>query len=156
MLTMWAIVPVASAGEANELVGYRGRIVTSDVAIAAPVDSSPDSVAELVATLKRFEQTEPIAACCDGAWRVHFAAVLDRPARQDVLVLAFHDKDGARADPVFSTEVSVKREQPVVVLNDFVISNDLGFLAGHKYAVTLARHRGADREVLARGTFMLK
>src|SRR5262245_23024636 len=79
----------------------KGRIVASDVSIEVPV-SSLQSDDGLAAALGGAEQhPRAIAGCCDGAWRVHLAAVLERPAESDTLSLAFRDKGAP--DPMFSS-----------------------------------------------------
>jgi hypothetical protein len=154
----WAILALGGLSSAwaygpadNE--AYRGRIIASEVSIAEAVGSSA-SVEELVQSLRRLE-LDAIEPCCDGAWRFHLAALLDRPAGDDVLVLSFHDKGGERRQ-IFSTEVPVKTNQWLVVVPDLVVTKDLGFQTGQTYTATLSRSHGAEREVLARGTFRLK
>jgi len=131
---------------------YKGRIIVSDVPIEGAGESA-DSAAELVAALSKMRVEREIAGCCDGSWRIHFAALLDRAPGGDALVLAFQDKDGTHGKDVFSTEIAVTPKQTFILMNDFVLSRDLGFRAGHTYGVTLSRVRGS--EVVARGDLAL-
>jgi hypothetical protein len=151
-VAIWGLLSPAWAETPAERGTSKGRIFVSDVPIQGPPNSL-DSVAEVVATLNKLRLQQEIAGCCDGSWRIHFAALLDHPAGGDTLVLAFQDRDGAHGKDLFSTQIPVTPKQTFILMNDFVISRELGFRAGHTYGVTLSRLRGSD--ILARGDFSL-
>jgi hypothetical protein len=137
-------------------VAHTGLIVASNVYLFATPFDSP---AALVEAMKRLQQPQIIGACCGGAWRVHFAALLERPSGEDTLNLAFDDVSTSGGSEqrirVFSSAIPVGPGEATVFVNDFVISKDQGFIAGHQYEVSLWPPAGADRKVLARGRFTL-
>jgi len=149
------------AGPAARESGARiGRIVASNVYLLAKPAAS---VAELTAAMSRLQQPQPIDACCDGAWRVHFAAWLERPVGEDTLELRFYTAPGGDAReasppaPMFSATVPVEPGSATVFVNDFVVSKDQGFTSKRKYQVALWRTRGLDGGIeLATGNFILE
>lgn len=154
-----AFVGSLTLASARDDAGPRtGLIVASNVYLFA---GPGDSVAKLVDTMGRLKQPQAIRACCENAWRIHFAAVLPRRPGEATLELRFDaaSPPGAedRRTPVFSTTVPVDPASVTVLVNDFVISIDQGFLAGNKYDVSLWRTSGLDRSApLATGSFILE
>jgi hypothetical protein len=150
---------VRGGGTASGSGAHTGVIVTSDVyLLATPFDSA----ATLVDAINRLQQPQAISASCGGAWRLHFAALLARPPGEGMLDLEFDDTSSSSSvrteqrTRVFSSAVPVRSGDATVFVNDFVISKDLGFAAGHRYEVSLWRAPGSDRQALAKGTFTLK
>jgi hypothetical protein len=135
---------------------HAGVIVASNVYL----QGEPfDSLATLSEAMDRLGQPQPISACCGGAWRVHFAALLERPIDDATLDLEFVDVRAA-AEPapprqVFSSPVAVRPGQTTIFVDDFVITAAQGFAAGHEYEVSLRRSGGTDRAALASGKFTL-
>jgi hypothetical protein len=134
-----------------------GLVVASDVHL---LPQSFASVAGLQEAMDRLRQPQPIRSCCGGAWRIHFAALLDRPAATDALDLEFldvssPDRSEARRR-VFSSSIAVVPGQVTVFVDDFVITQDEGFASGHDYEVFVRRPAGSDRTALAKGRFTLK
>jgi len=144
------------AGAVAVAGAHTGLIVASNVYLFATPFDSP---AALVEAMKRLQQPQVIGACCGGAWRVHFAALLERPSGEDTLNLAFDDVSTSAGSEqrirVFSSAIPVEPGEATVFVNDFVISKDQGFIAGHQYEVSLWPPAGSDRKVLARGRFTL-
>lgn len=154
-----AFVGSLSLASARDEGGPRtGLIVASNVYLFA---GRVDSVDKLVDAMSRLKQPQAIRACCEGAWRIHFAAVLERRSGEATLELRFDPASSPAADdprtPVFSTTVPVDAGSATVLVNDFVISRDQGFVAGQKYEVSLWRTSGLDRSApLATGSFVLE
>ena len=137
---------------------HTGLIVASDVYLRATPFASAET---LVEAMSRLRPPQPIGTCCGGAWRVHFAALLERPPGDQTLDLVFYDlpavgRPGARIR-VFSSAIPVSPDETTIIIDDFVISKDLGFVAGHRYEVSLWRRAGAaDPSPLATGIFTLR
>ena len=158
--TLAAVVGSLSLAAARDEAGGRtGLIVASNVYLfAGPVDS----VATLIDAMGRLKQPQAIRACCEGAWRVHFAAALPRRPGEATLELRFDSPSTSpgsedQRTPLFATTVPVDPGSAAVFVNDFVISTDQGFVAGNKYDVSLWRTSGLDRSApLATGSFILE
>jgi hypothetical protein len=127
-LVLCASLAQAWAKESTPVRSTKGRIVASG-RLDRNVATAVESIEGLVASLAGTERTPTaIKSCCDGAWRLHLAAVFDRPAGGDKLFLTFTEKDtDAR---VFGTEISVKPGDAGRSCNDLVIGKELGFAAG--------------------------
>jgi hypothetical protein len=158
-LTLVAFVGSLSLAAARDEAGGRpGLIVASNVYLFA---GRTDSVAALVDAMSRLKQPQPISGCCEGAWRMHFAAWLERRPGETTLELRFDPATTpggeTKPTPLFSTTVPVDAASATVFVNDFVISRDQGFVAGNKYDVSLWRTSGLDRSApLAKGSFILE
>jgi hypothetical protein len=145
----------ASAKERNG--AHTGLIVASSVYL---FETPFDSAATLVRAMTHLRQPQVIGAYCNGAWRVHFAAQLEQPGGEETLDLQIDDVSRSgrsrRRIRVFSSDIPVHPGQMTLFMNDFVISNEMGFAAGHAYEVSLWRPAEAGRTVLAKGSFTLK
>jgi hypothetical protein len=134
-----------------------GTIVASNVYLLA---SPADSPAALIAAMRRLQQPQPILSFSAGAWRIHFAAWLERATGETSLELRFDAMPAAgRNQPparVFSSAVPVDPASTTVVVNDFVISDEQGFAAGGSYEVSLWRVGSAEAKALAKGSFILE
>ena len=133
-----------------------GIIVASTVyLIATPFDS----VATLVEAMTRLQQPQAIRACCGGAWRVHFAVQLEQPSGEETLELEFYDAASSNSSrgrvPMFCAEIATHPGDTTIFVNDFVISTDLDFAAGHEYEVSLSRPTRSGQKALAMGRFTL-
>jgi hypothetical protein len=156
-IAMAAALSGAGAASRDDGAEPRGLIVASNVYLRkTPVDSP----ATLMAAMRRLQQPQDIRSFADGAWRVHFAAVLERAPGETTLELRFDSMPGQGSveSParVFSTTVPVDPAGTTVFVNDFVISNEMGFSAGSKYEVSLWRAGAADAGALAKGSFLLE
>jgi hypothetical protein len=56
---------------------------------------------------------------------------------------------------MFSAEIQTNPGDTTIFVNDFVISTDLDFVAGHEYEVLVQRPSGIGRRALAKGRFTL-
>jgi hypothetical protein len=121
---------------------FRGRVMFSDVALA-PADNFPSS-ATMTAALRRLERTSVDQGA--GFWRLHMIAFLDRPAATDALVLRAIDMRSPREprevrviEPkqVRVFEVPVERGSREVRMDDFVVTEGMGFERGVTYEMRL-------------------
>lgn len=121
---------------------FRGRVMFSDVALA-PADNFASS-ATMMAALRRLERTSADQAA--GFWRLHMIAFLDHPAATDALVLRAIDMRSPReprevkvVEPrqVRVFEVPVERGAREVRLDDFVVTEGMGFERGVTYEMRL-------------------
>ena len=116
---------------------FRGRVMFSDIA-PAPAGTFPSGAAR-TAALQRIgrssiEQT-------GGFWRIHMVVFLDRPAGTDTLLLRAFDVGVPEARAVRSFEprqvrvfeVPVERGANEVSLDDFVVTEVMGFERGRSY-----------------------
>ena len=162
-LVMLAPCPSLAAKSAPDHAPKTGLIVASSVYL---VETPFDSAVTLVAAMTRLQQPQPATACCGGAWRVHFAVQLERPSGAETLELEFYDVSSSdpseRRIRMFCAEIATQRGDTTIFVNDFVISTDIGFAAGHEYEVLVRRPIDsvgpADSvpRALAKGRFTLR
>jgi hypothetical protein len=156
-IAMAAALSGAGAESRDDGAEPRGLIVASNVYLHK---TSVDSPATLMAAMRRLRQPQDIRSFSDGAWRVHFAAVLESAPGEPTLELRFDSiPDQGSVEPparVFSSTVPVEPSSTTVFVNDFVVSNEMGFAAGNKYEVSLRRTGAAEAGALAKGTFLLE
>jgi hypothetical protein len=137
---MLAGAPRADADDAMWRT-FRGRVMFSDVALAPAFNF--DSSATMTAALKRLERSSIDET--SGFWRVHMLAFLDHPAATDTLVLRAVDvnvpqaADVRRSEPrqVRVFEVPVERGAREVRLDDFVVTEAMGFQRNGTYEMRL-------------------
>jgi hypothetical protein len=133
-----------------------GLVVASNINL---VPTQFESAVTLIEAMTRLQQLGPINACCGGAWRVHFAVQLERPSGEATLDLEFFDLSisdpSERRIRMFSAEIQTNPGDTTIFVNDFVISTDLDFVAGHEYEVLVQRPSGIGRRTLAKGRFTL-
>jgi len=156
-LVMLAPCPSLAAKSAADNRPRSGLIVASSVyLVATPFESA----ALLVEAMTRLRQPRPVIACCGGAWRVHFAVQLERPSGAETLDLEFYDVSisdpPAERTRMFCAEIATNPGDTTIFVNDFVISTDLGFAAGHEYEVLVQRPSGSGRRALAKGRLTLR
>lgn len=120
---------------------FRGRVMFSDIA-PAPASTFPSGEAR-TAALQRIgrsaiEQTS-------GFWRIHMVMFLDRPAGTDNLLLRAFDVGvpearavrGSEPRQVRVFEVPVERGATEVQLDDFVVTEAMGFQRGDSYEFSI-------------------
>jgi hypothetical protein len=148
---------------------FRGQVLVSDVLLAPSFDSDQ----ELITTLRRVKCSTVTATY--GFWRLHLVAFLDPAAGDGTETAALVARDvtnlkerkGARLEggtEVKVFEVPVQPGQKVVQMNDFVLSESMGFERGHDYELTVETSRDAElgagagekRDVNARGVVTLR
>ena len=124
-----AFVPGAHADEAMWR-NFRGRVVFTDVALAP--EKNFENATMMASALRRLERSTIDET--SGFWRIHVLAFLDRPAPAATLVLRASDvSNPAAPQQVRVFEVPVERGGKEVRLDDFVITDGMGFKAGGKY-----------------------
>lgn len=175
----WGLVPVlvmaavATAGAQDEAWHqFKGQVVVSDVLLAPSFDSDQT----MIAALNRVKCTQ--IAETHGFWRLHMVAFLDRAVdgetarvvARDVTVAgaahAIRPKGSAAGKAVRVFEVEAQPEQKILQMNDFVLSESMGFQQGHDYELTVedggdaagvaARRVVEKRDVYARGVVTLR
>jgi hypothetical protein len=171
--SLWACVALAVALVGSGVFGpararadeeswraFRGRVVVSDFMIA-PARSFP-SGAVMVAALRRMERATIEASA--GFWRLHLYAFLDRVPEGDSLRLLATDVTDAREPrEVRAFDIKAVAGEKELPLGDFVLTESMGFVKGHRYEIAVARGRG-DRDtpdkgkadVYAKGVITLK
>ena len=120
---------------------FRGRVMFSDIA-PAPADNFPSGAAR-TAALQRIGRTS--IEQTGGFWRIHMVVFLDRPAGTDTLLLRAFDVGApeARAVRAFEPrqvrvfEVPVERGAHEVSLDDFVVTEGMGFERGKSYEFSI-------------------
>jgi hypothetical protein len=127
------LAPVARADDAMWRA-FRGRVTFSDVALAPA--TTFESSATMTAALRRLERSTVEQAA--GFWRVHMLVFLDRPAPTSALVLRATDVTDPRAPrQVRVFEVPVERGDRELRLDDFVITEAMGFARDVTYQFTI-------------------
>jgi hypothetical protein len=121
---------------------FRGRVTFTDVALAP--DSSFGSTEKMAAALRRIQRSS-IDETADF-WRLHILAFLDRPAPTDVMLLRASDLTAPREpnevrafEPrqVRVFEIPVERGAKELRLDDFVVTEAMGFQKGGNYQITV-------------------
>jgi hypothetical protein len=129
---------------------FRGRVMFSDVALASADNFA--SSATMMAALRRLERTSVDQGA--GFWRLHMIAFLDRPAATDALVLRAIDMRSPREprevrviEPrqVRVFEVPVERGAREVRLDDFVVTEGMGFERPKRAAWAAARRKKQEK-----------
>lgn len=139
---------------------FRGRVVVSDYLIA-PAASFPSSAA-MVAALRRLDRANVDAR--GGFWRLHLYAFLDRVPDGNGLRLVANDVTDAREPrEVRSFEIHAVEGEKELPLGDFVLSEDMGFVKGHRYEIAVVRGHGdsatpekGKADVYAKGVITLR
>jgi hypothetical protein len=128
-----AFAPGASADE-EMWRGFHGRVMFSDVALAP--QSNFESPALMAAALRRIQRSTADQSA--GFWRLHILAFLERPAATGTLALRASDVSDPRAPQstrVF--EVPIERGAKELRLDDFVVTEGMGFVKGASYEITI-------------------
>jgi hypothetical protein len=91
----------------------------------------------------------------DGSWTLNFMVFLNAAPGANQINIVYYDVTGKRSQVNFS-EVGVKPDQKIVLLNGQTISKEMGFQKGHRYDVLATRLVGGKEKVYAKGTITLK
>ena len=135
---------------------FRGKVVVSDTLLASQFGSD----AVKISSLHRFQRAAVNGA--EGVWRLHFIAFLKAPIDSDsVNLIAYESGDGSR-QPVRVFEVPVEPGSRELHLNNFVVSESMGFRRGQAYDLVIeapgktseAAH--GKQDVAARGMITLR
>src|SRR3954451_12475426 len=133
LFALSAFAPDAGAQE-EMWRSFRGRVMFSDVALAP--ESNFESPAVMASALRRIQRST--ADQTAGFWRLHILAFLDRPAVSGTLVLRASDVSDPRAPHstrVF--ELPVERGAKELRLDDFVVTEAMGFAKGASYEIAI-------------------
>jgi len=152
--------PARARADETSLREFRGRVVVSDYFIA-PARSFP-SPAAMVAALRRLERATIEASA--GFWRLHLYAFLDRvPDADGLRLLAIDVTDAREAREVRAFDVKAVDGEKELALGDFVLTEAMGFVKGHRYELVVARGRGdsdtpdkGKADVYAKGVITLR
>jgi hypothetical protein len=127
---------IAPGARADEELwrNFRGRVMFSDVALApASSFASPEL---MTGALRRIQRSAVDQTA--GFWRVHVLAFLDRPSASSALVLRATEVTDARAPKqVRVFEVPVERGSKELRLDDFVVTETMGFARGTSYEISI-------------------
>src|SRR5262245_16130644 len=127
-----AFAPRAGADDALWRT-FRGRVAFSDIALAP--ESSFDSPAAMASALRRIQRTS--AEQVAGFWRLHLIAFLDRPAAGALLLRATDVTDPRAPREVRVFEAPAERGAKALRLDDFVVTEGMGFKRGASYEITI-------------------
>jgi len=133
LVAVAALAPQAGADE-EMWRSFRGKVTFTDIALAPA--SSFESATLMTSALKRIQRSSVDQN--GGFWRLHILAFLERPAASGTLVLRASDvSDPAvpRSTRVF--EVPIERGQKELRLDDFVVTETMGFTRGNSYEITI-------------------
>jgi len=156
-----AFGPAPARADETSWRQFRGRVVVSDYMIA-PAASFP-SPEVMVAALRRLERAT-IEAAAAGFWRMHLYAFLDRvPDGDGLRLLAIDVTDAREPREVRAFDIATVQGEKELPLGDFVLSEDMGFVKGHRYEIAVARGRDdsatSDKgkaDVYAKGVITLR
>jgi hypothetical protein len=136
LVALFALAAFAPRASADEEMwrSFRARVMFSDVALAPESNfQSPATMASALRRIQRstFDQTA-------GFWRMHILAFLDRPAAASTLVMRATDVTDPRAPrPTRVFEVPVERGAKELRLDDFVVTESMGFARGASYEIAI-------------------
>jgi hypothetical protein len=135
---------------------FRGKVVVSDTLLASQFGSD----AVKISSLHRFQRAAVNGA--EGVWRLHFIAFLKTPIDGDTVNLIAYESGDKSQQPVRVFEVPVQAGAREVHLNNFVVSESMGFRRGQAYELVIeapgktseAAH--GKQDVAARGMITLR
>jgi hypothetical protein len=136
VVALIAVAAFAPAARADEELwrSFRGRVTFSDIALAP--QSSFESPAVMVAALRRIQRSAVDQTA--GFWRLHVLAFLGRPAASTSLVMRASDVSDPRAPrQVRVFELPVDRGAKELRLDDFVVTEAMGFARGASYEISI-------------------
>jgi hypothetical protein len=163
-----SLLAAGSAAWANGAGSVRselvGQVVVSDVLLAPGLGTSSNAQA----ALQRFGRQS--VARISGFWRLHMVAFLaggrgaSAPDTEMVSLVAYDVTTPGDRHQVRIFEVPLEGGSRTVQINDFVVSEDMGFQAGHRYelVVQAAGDEAAGNDpqrkpdVLAKGVVTLR
>lgn len=131
---------------------FRGKVIVSDVLLASQFGS--DQVK--INSLNRVQRTAVTGA--EGFWRLHFIAFLDRPIGGDTVNLTAYETGDKTRRAVKTFEVPVPPGSKELHLNNFVVSEGMGFRRGQSYDLVVepADKVNGKQDVVARGVITLR
>ena len=138
----------AVAARADAWSSLKGHIFVSDTEFGSGYASDKD----MVAAIKKQSKT---AIAGDNAWTINLAVFLKEAAGAAKINIVYYDLS-AKHEQVNFSEVDVKPDQKMVMLNGISLSSDLGFVKGHKFDVLATRLIGGKEKVYAKATITLK
>jgi hypothetical protein len=141
-LALCALAPRAAHAQA------KGRIYVSDVEFGA---YSSDK--EMAQAIKK--QSKTAIKDEGGAWPLNLMIFLNAAPGADKINIVYYDLS-KKHDQVDFTEVGVKPDQKIILLNGQTVSKEKGFVKGHKYEVRATRLIGGKEKVYAKATIALK
>ena len=101
----------------------KGRIIVSDVEFASYASDK-----EMAQAIKKQGKTTFKG---DGTWSVNFMMFLNAAPGANQINLVYYDVTKKREQVSFS-EVGVKPDQKIVLLNGQTLSKEMGFVKGHR------------------------
>ena len=136
---------------------FRGQVILSDVMIApASAFQSGDA---MVGALQRLKRSTVHGA--DGFWRLHMIAFPSpSPAGATYRLRATDTTDTKERKPIRVFEISAQPGHPEVEMPDLVLTDVMGFKAGHSYQIAVVGAGDADagggkEDVYAQGVITL-
>ena len=135
-IALFAVAALARSASADDAMwrNFRGRVMFSDIALAPA--SNFESATVMTAALKRIERSTFDQTA--GFWRMHMVAFLDRPAPTGALRMRATDVTDPRAPrEVRVFEVPVERGDRELRLDDFVVTEAMGFARGASYQISI-------------------
>jgi len=133
---------------------FRGQVILSDVMIApASAFTSGDA---MVGALQRLKRSTVHGT--DGFWRLHMIAFPSpAPAGGTYRLRATDTADGKQRKPIRVFEISAQPGHSEVEMPDLVLTDHMGFKAGHSYEIAVVgSDSGAGKEdVYAQGVITL-
>jgi hypothetical protein len=126
----------------------KGKIYVSDVEYGSYASDK-----ELAGALKRQSKTT-IKAEGDN-WPVNLMIFLNAAPGANAINIVYYDLS-KKNEQVYFTEVGVKPEQKIILLNGQALLKEQGFVKGHKYDVRATRLIGGKEKIYARTTITLK
>jgi len=164
----WGLVPVLALVAARPAFAedeawreFKGQVVVSDI-LLAPSFSSDEL---MIATLLRWKCSQVTSA--HGFWRLHMVAFLDRAVAGETVRIVARDVTAPPARPAAAEvdgpaarkkatavkvfEVEAQPEQKILQMNDFVLSEAMGFQQGHDYELTVEDERRPLQTAAPRG-----
>ena len=136
---------------------FRGQVILSDVMIA-PASAFPSGEA-MVGALHRLKRSTVQGA--DGFWRLHMVAFPSSSAAGGTYRLRATDTtDRKPRKPIRVFEISAQPGRAEVEMPDLVLTDVMGFKAGHTYEIAVVGGREADgaagkEDVYAQGVITL-
>ena len=148
VMMLWALPFGRARGESGDgeeaWRQFHGQLLFSDV-LFAPAAEFP-SVAARIASLRRSERT--VVDGPNGFWRIHCIAFLDPVPTTGALVLRTADvTDPTQPREIRVFEISTKPGTRELPIDDFVLTDAIGFERGHRYEMTV--ERGGEEPVVS-------
>ena len=131
VMALVAVAALARSAAADDAMwrNFRGRVMFSDIALAPAANF--ESPAMMSAALKRIERSTFDQTA--GFWRMHMVAFLDRPLKMRATDVT--DPRAPREVRLF--EVPVERGDRELRLDDFVVTEAMGFARGASYQISI-------------------